>query len=139
MNVTDVRIKLVESNDDRLQAFCAATFDNSFVVRDIKIIGGPEGSFIAMPSRKIMANCPKCGHKNHVRAGYCNQCGGNLSAIRQQATGNGHGSRLYADIAHPINPNCRRMIEEALLSAYARELQLSKQPGYKSQDLDMPE
>jgi ketopantoate reductase len=37
---TEVRIKLVEENNERLQAFCSVTFDNAFVVRDLKIIEG---------------------------------------------------------------------------------------------------
>src|SRR5690606_35276681 len=34
MQITEVRIKLMEEGDDRLQAFCSITFDNAFVIRD---------------------------------------------------------------------------------------------------------
>ena len=36
MEITEVRIKLMEDSDDRLQAFCSITFDDCFVVRDLK-------------------------------------------------------------------------------------------------------
>ena len=51
MVITEVRIKLMEDNNEneRLQAFCSVTFDDAFVVRDLKIIEGTKGSFVAMP------------------------------------------------------------------------------------------
>src|SRR3954471_19904754 len=80
--ITEVRIKLVEDNNERLQAFCSVTFDNAFVVRDLKIIEGTKGSFVAMPSRKLTARCPQCGCKTHLRARHCNQCGQKLDENR---------------------------------------------------------
>ena len=61
MDITEVRVKLMEDSDDRLRAFCSVTFDDSFVVRDLKIIDGTSGPFVAMPSRKLTSHCPKCG------------------------------------------------------------------------------
>ena len=58
MVITEVRIKLMEDNNERLQAFCSVTFDDAFVVRDLKIIEGTKGSFVAMPSRKLTDRCP---------------------------------------------------------------------------------
>ena len=46
MEITEVRVKLVEDTDDRLQAFCSITFDNSFVVRDLKVIEGTNGPLL---------------------------------------------------------------------------------------------
>ena len=63
MEITEVRIKLMENSDDRLQGFCSVTFDDSFVVRDLKIIEGSSGPFVAMPSRKLTSHCPHCGCK----------------------------------------------------------------------------
>ena len=60
MNITDVRVRLVEDNTERLRAFCTITIDKEFVVRDIKIIEGTKGLFVAMPSRKLTDHCPKC-------------------------------------------------------------------------------
>ncbi|ADL06844.1 septation regulator SpoVG [Thermosediminibacter oceani] len=51
MEVTDVRIKRVE-NEGRMKAIVSVTFDDEFVVHDIRIIEGDKGLFIAMPSRK---------------------------------------------------------------------------------------
>ena len=68
MEITEVRVKLVDNKDDRLKAFCSVTMDNEFVVRDIKIIEGTNGYFVAMPSRKMSDHCDKCGGKNHLRA-----------------------------------------------------------------------
>ncbi|MHC4629285.1 MAG: SpoVG family protein, partial [Planctomycetota bacterium] len=61
MEITEVRAKLVSNKDDRLKAFCSITMDKEFVVRDIKIIEGANGFFVAMPSRKMSDHCEKCG------------------------------------------------------------------------------
>ena len=52
MNITDVRIRLIKKEDSKLKAIASITFDNCFVIHDIKVIDGTEGYFIAMPSRK---------------------------------------------------------------------------------------
>lgn len=84
MVITEVRIKLIEGSDEngRLQAFCSVTFNDVFVVRDLKVIEGSEGAFVAMPSRKITDHCTECGAKNHLRASYCNACGNYLDPER---------------------------------------------------------
>lgn len=131
MEITEVRIKLMADSDDRLQGFCSITFDSCFVVRDLKIIEGTSGPFVAMPSRKLTAHCPHCGCKNHLRAAHCNQCGLRLKddlAIRDQEG----RAKLYADIAHPINSACREMIQERVIAEYRAELERAQQPGYVS-------
>ena len=50
MEVTEVRIFLAD--EERLKAYVTVTFDNCFVVRDLKIINGNTGLFVAMPSKK---------------------------------------------------------------------------------------
>ena len=50
LNITEVRVKLTEAKKNRLQAFCSITIDNDFVVRDLKVIEGHKGAFVAMPS-----------------------------------------------------------------------------------------
>lgn len=52
MNITDVRIRKV-SDEGKMKAVVSITFDDEFVVHDIKIIEGQNGLFIAMPSRKM--------------------------------------------------------------------------------------
>ena len=64
-----------------MKAIVSVTFDDAFVVHDIKVIEGEKGLFIAMPSRK--------------------------------------GSQgEYRDIAHPINPEMREIIQNAILQKY---------------------
>ncbi len=128
MQVTEVRIKLMEQSEDRLRAFCSVTLDDAFVVRDLKIIDGAGGPFVAMPSRKLSGHCPRCGYKNHLRAAYCNQCGVKLRV----AASIDSPQKLYADVAHPINSECREMISIAVLAEFAAELKRASEPGYRS-------
>lgn len=51
MEITDVRIKRVESAG-KLKAYVSVTFDDCFVVHNLKVIAGQSGMFIAMPSRR---------------------------------------------------------------------------------------
>lgn len=131
MEITEVRIKLMESSEDRLRGFCSVTFDTAFVVRDLKIIEGNSGPFVAMPSRKLTANCNRCHSKNHLRANYCNNCGQKLKQIKPQQGFDGR-AKLYADIAHPINAACREMIQNRVIEELEKERKLSSRPGYRS-------
>ena len=51
MQITDVRLRKVNS-ENRMKAVASVTFDNEFVIHDIKVIEGEKGLFIAMPSRR---------------------------------------------------------------------------------------
>lgn len=51
MDITDIRIKNVDTGG-KLKAYVTVTFDDCFVVHNLKIISGKAGTFIAMPSRK---------------------------------------------------------------------------------------
>jgi stage V sporulation protein G len=51
VNITDIRIRKIDS-DGKMKAVLSVTFDNEFVVHDIKVIESQNGLFIAMPSRK---------------------------------------------------------------------------------------
>lgn len=51
MQITDVRVRKI-ANEGKMKAIVSVTFDNEFVVHDIKVIDGQNGLFIAMPSRK---------------------------------------------------------------------------------------
>ncbi|MBK5253963.1 MAG: septation regulator SpoVG [Peptostreptococcaceae bacterium] len=84
MEITDVRIRKL-SNEDKMKGIVSVTFDNEFVVHDIKIIDGINGLFIAMPSRKI-------------------------------------GKSDYRDIAHPLSPETRTKIREAIFIEYEKVL-----------------
>jgi len=131
MDITEVRVKLVENAAERLLAFCAITINAAFVVRDLKIIGGPSGPFVAMPSRKLCAHCRTCGCKNPFKAIYCNQCGTKLAEAQPPRDGEGR-IRLYADIAHPINATCRELIQKRVVHEYEAELVRAREPGYVS-------
>ena len=50
MQITEVKVFPV--NEDRLKAYATITFDNCFIIRDLKVINGNNGLFIAMPSKK---------------------------------------------------------------------------------------
>ena len=81
MEITEVRVRKVNSGN-RVKAIAQITFDNEFVVHEIKVMEKPEGLFIAMPRRK-------------------------------------KGERYY-DIAHPINPDVRKMLEDAIIEEYKK-------------------
>ncbi|RRD93798.1 septation protein SpoVG [Clostridiales bacterium COT073_COT-073] len=84
MEVTDVRIRKIDK-DGKMKAIVSITFDNAFVVHDIKVIEGKKGLFIAMPSRKSLDN-------------------------------------EFKDIAHPINPEMRNLLQDLVLEKYQETL-----------------
>jgi stage V sporulation protein G len=138
MKITEVRVKLVSNKDDRLKAFCSMTIDNEFVVRDIKVIEGTNGHFVAMPSRKMSDHCEKCGGKNHLRGKFCNNCGAPLPENRVKKDFKGR-MKLHADIAHPINLECRRRIQGRVVAAFKQEVEKSMEPGYRPPEMDTPD
>ncbi len=89
MEITEVRVSPIEG-DEKLKGFATVIFDNEFVVRDLKIINGQKGLFVAMPSRKMK-----------------------------------DGS--FKDVAHPLNNEMRRKLEEAVLSEYEKAKQEKEQ------------
>ena len=52
MNITEVRVRPVK-RDGKTRAIASITFDDSFVVKELKIVEGPSGLFVSMPSRKV--------------------------------------------------------------------------------------
>ena len=83
MNITDVKVFIRESN--QLKAFVNIVIDDAFIIRNIKVIEGENGLFVAMPSRRV-------------------------------STGE------YRDIAHPINTETRKEIEEIIIRKYKEVL-----------------
>jgi stage V sporulation protein G len=51
MNITDIRIRKI-NHEGKMKAVVSITFDDSFVVHDVKVVEGTNGLFVAMPSRK---------------------------------------------------------------------------------------
>ncbi len=129
MEITEIRVKLMDDPQDRLQAFCSITFDQCFVIRDLKIIQGTRGSFVAMPSRKLTDRCSHCSAKNHLRARFCSECGTKLRDERALKDDDGR-AKLYADIAHPIHSDCRDMIQRQVVAAFLEEVEKAKLPDY---------
>lgn len=131
MDITEIRIKLLDERgeNERLHAFCSITFDHWFVVRDLKVIEGPRGNFVAMPSRKLTDRCVRCSGKNHLRARFCNGCGARLDEDRALRVGEGR-VKLHADIAHPIHAMARDTIQGEIIKAYELEREKAKLPGY---------
>jgi stage V sporulation protein G len=124
MEITEVRVFLKDSPDKKLKAYATVTFDNAFVVRNIKVIEGTSGLFIAMPSRKIKKQvCPKCAFKNESRSKYCNQCGSQLPLaprpLGQEADNTAQSE--HRDIAHPITQSFREYLQKRVLEAYQQE------------------
>ena len=89
MQITDIRVRIVQK-ESKMKAVVSVTFDNCFVVHDIKVIEGEKGLFIAMPSKK---------------------------------TPDGE----YRDIAHPINGDMRKLLMDAILDSYQKELENAPQ------------
>ena len=143
MEITEVRVNLVEDKEDKLKAFCSVTIDDEFVIRDIKIIEGSGSHFVAMPSRKICDHCEKCGGKNHLRVRFCNNCGAALPENRAKRDKKGN-IKLHTDIVHPINTECRKKIQSKVIEIFHEELEKSKQssyglPGAGGPDEEVPE
>jgi len=134
MEITEVRVFLKDSPDKKLKAYSTVTFDNAFVVRNIKVIEGSKGLFIAMPSRKVKQPCSKCGFKNDARSKYCNQCGSQLpvtyQSLSQDAAGGAQSDQK--DIAHPITQSFRDYLQKRILEAYDQE----KSKGMAGSDTD---
>jgi len=120
LNITEVRVKLMQNRSDRLRAFASITIDDDFVVHDLRVIEGRSGFFVAMPSRKLSDSCGKCGSKNELRAKFCGNCGGRLDEHRA-TRGSQARDKFHVDVAHPINTACREMLQEAVLRAYHEE------------------
>lgn len=132
MEITKVRMRLVNlrSRNGQTLGFCAATFDDCFRVNDFKvIIRGTKGLSIAVPDRKLVDQCPGCHTNNCLQANYCNQCGCKLAENRAGRDSKGR-LNLHTDVAFPINTVFRNKIQDAILGAYEKEVERSKEPGY---------
>jgi stage V sporulation protein G len=130
MKITEIRIHLADRRSpaaERVAAYASILIDGGFAVRDIRLIEGERGLFLAFPSRKLSDHCPECDHKTPYQDAYCGRCGGRLPEGRKAPRLDAAGRECrYTDVAHPINQECRRRIEDALLEAYADELERAR-------------
>lgn len=125
MEITDIRFKL--STGTAVKAYFTLTFDDVFVIHDCKVIDGPNGLFVAMPSRKVSDRCPECGSKNPITARYCGDCGSPQVRTSLPLGADGR-PKIYADIVHPINSTYRGLIEDEVLRAYHAEVRGVEDP-----------
>ena len=123
MEITEIRVFLKEGQDKKLKAYTTVTFDNAFVVRNIKVIQGSSGLFIAMPSRKAKSPCPKCNFKNEVGSKFCNKCGASLPVQDKPVSATDLGSQSeHRDIAHPVTQQFREYLQKKILGAFQTEV-----------------
>ena len=121
MEITEVRVRLKNNSDRKLKAYATITFDHEFVVRDVKVIDGKKGFFVAMPSRKLRESCPECRFSNEIRSKFCNQCGHRLASIPRPLGGSEGAKSEHQDMAHPITSRSREHIQNKVLEAYEAE------------------
>ena len=124
MKITEIRVFKRHDSDKKLRAFAAITIDGCFVVRDIKIIEGAKGLFVAMPSRRVKEPCPKCRNGNTIRSRYCSYCGTQLPPQFQKEEELNEATLRqseHKDIAHPITAECREYVQKEILEAYEHE------------------
>ena len=120
MNITEVKIILAAEDlgfNQHIRAFASVVVNDELCIRDMKVLRGAKGLFVAMPSRKILDRCHFCLTKNHLRARFCNQCGGRLNENRAEVDEDGR-SKLHSDVCHPINHGVRVELEQAVLDGY---------------------
>ena len=132
MDITEVRVSLRDGEGKRLKAYVTVTFDNSFVVRNIKVIEGNSGLFVAMPARKAKQFCPRCGKKVDVGGKYCCYCGVQLPPAPKDISQNKQST--HQDLAHPINQEFRDYLQSKILDAYYKERDSQEQEGVKPQE-----
>ena len=121
MEITEVKIRLRDREDSKLKAYATIIFEDSFVVRDLKVIDGRKGLFVAMPSQQVRETCPNCHHRNAIRSKFCNQCG---KALEFENIAKREGeSRIdeHRDVAHPITTEARDYLQKKVLEAYEAE------------------
>ena len=99
MNITEVKIYPARERGTRLKAYATIVFENSFIIRDLKVIEGEKGLFVSMPSRR-----------------------------RKDGS--------FRDIAHPLNAEMRKHIEECVVGEYEA---VEKSGGIPVDDYEMLE
>lgn len=124
MKITEIKVHLKDTRDSKLKAFVTVTFDDMFVVHDMKVIEGKKGLFVAMPSVKMKEPCPKCDKRIPVRSKFCPECGSKLPETPSGYAEGEEEREEHKDIAHPITAEARDYIRAEVLKAYEEEKQL---------------
>ena len=132
MEITEVRISLRDGGNKKLKAYATITFDDCFVVRNIKVIEGNSGLFVAMPARKMRQFCPRCGKKGDLKSRFCGQCGVQLPPPPKDLEQT-KASQIHQDLAHPINQQFRDYLQKKVLDAYNEEFQKAPEERQQSE------
>ncbi|MBN2120741.1 MAG: septation protein SpoVG family protein [Candidatus Omnitrophica bacterium] len=136
MEITEVKVSLREGGNKKLKSYATVTFDDCFVVRNIKVIEGNSGLFVAMPARKMKQFCPRCGKKIDLKSRYCSQCGVQLPPPPKDLDQT-RASQIHQDIAHPINQQFRDYLQKKVLDAYNDERSRVSAEKPSSESLDI--
>lgn len=140
MEITEIRVALREefarsasggsgteagdpraAGEKRLKAYATLTFDHCFVVRNIKVIEGKHGLFVAMPSHKPKVACARCRFKNDAGGHYCSQCGAQIPPAVVTLGPEGAEAPSHRDIAHPVTVEFRQYLHQKVIEAYEAE------------------
>ncbi len=116
--ITEVQVKLADTDtkDDRCLAFVTIILDYCFIIYDIRIVCVREDHLIvAMPDRPSRVVCKVCGARIAVSSEFCNRCGKPQPLISP-------GGKRFDSVCNPITQECRAMMDETILNAYAKVL-----------------
>ena len=125
LEITDVELTLHTPRprpdgrkDWRLKAFAQIVVDDCFIIHDAKLIEQTDGSLsLSFPARVVQDHCPRCRERNGLRDCFCRKCGlpqdPDRGVVRSDGTIN-----LYADVVHPLTPECRDRFLEAVMEKY---------------------
>jgi DNA-binding cell septation regulator SpoVG len=103
------------------------------VVRNIKIIEGNNGLFVAMPARKVKQFCPRCGKKVEMGSKYCSNCGAQIPPPKESVQ---NRQSIHQDLAHPINQQFRDYLQSKVLDAYHDKKKMASQEEAPQQQSD---
>lgn len=133
--VTSVELRLEpEGSGHGVLAYATVELHGLWVVRDVRVVSGPRGLIVQMPSRKVTDRCanPECNAPNPLRSRYCGACGSRLPEGRRPPA---DASRphvrdpFHEDVFHPRGVYARGLMTEAVLGEYRRARDARSHPS----------
>ena len=109
MQITDIRFHLPQHTEQRLLAYATITFDECFVVHDIRLLRRGDGILVVLPSKRFRYPCPQCSRKCDFDSQFCKHCGANFKAVVNET---------FSDIAHPINKEFRHYFDSTIIERF---------------------
>lgn len=111
MNITEVKVKLAKDSG-KVVAYATIVFEASLAIHDLRVIKSGSKLIVAMPDRMYRYACHACHKKCVGNANFCPNCGVKLvfSDIKIR----------FVDIAHPITPKCRKLIDDVVIDEYIK-------------------